>query len=114
MKTAELSGLYLSYWVAKAEGQEPQRFDRDGHGWVRCKGDLVPYDATHWGVAGPIIARLGVDFEAHGRTAVIDYDRDGVWVGRGESHTIAAMRAYLLMKFGPEVPELPPGNRTST
>ncbi|VTU38353.1 hypothetical protein H4CHR_04404 [Variovorax sp. PBS-H4] len=108
MKTTELTGLYLSYWVAKAEGREPERFDREGRGWIRCKDDFMPFDAEQWHVAGPIIGRLGIEFEDNGRTAVIDYDRDGVWVGRGDSHTIAAMRAYLLMRFGPDVPDLPP------
>jgi hypothetical protein len=62
MKASELSGYWLNYWVAKAEGK-PLSSECDASGTDAVligtgAGDLEPYDpASDWADGGPIIER---------------------------------------------------------
>jgi hypothetical protein len=69
MKTAELTGAQLDYWVAKAEGWRQERFGDGPDDWewrsaptaeepdglLMADGNFVP--STDWGMGGPIIER---------------------------------------------------------
>lgn len=73
MKTSELEGAELDYWVAKAEGHaeiELSRFTRGGEKRLRCEVVLPGEDgqtywteyepSSDWERAGPIIEREGI------------------------------------------------------
>lgn len=121
MKTSELTGLSLDYWHALAEGLEPERFARDGHGWVRCRGDLAPYDAS-------TSARIAAQVAGRERIALIPFEGEwaafiqggrvgSAWDGRrlnvsldhadarGPTLEVACPRARVLMVYGDEVPD---------
>ncbi|RYH65419.1 MAG: DUF2591 domain-containing protein [Alcaligenaceae bacterium] len=55
MKTSELMGLMLDFWLAKALAKTPARFNRDGDAWVCCVGDGARNSASSWAVVGPIL-----------------------------------------------------------
>lgn len=119
MKTADLTGLMLDYWHALAEGMEPERFDRDGHAWVRCKGDLTPYNpSTSPKIAAEVAGRHSialVPFEGKW-CAFIPGGEAGAWGDNyldvssyeadasGPTLEIACARARVLMVYGEEVP----------
>jgi hypothetical protein len=105
MKTSELAGMALDYWVAMAEGKQPEKFDRDGFGWVRCKGDLAPFLAANWAVAGPIIARERITLlpKSEKWTAMAGSAPQTLHVAHGVTPQLAAMRAYLLSRYGTDV-----------
>jgi hypothetical protein len=119
MKTAELEGKILDYYVALAVG----------HTW-RCKwmleekgynawqsyeegwGNPTPPYSSDWAAGGPIIERANIGINL--------YDRGkcwGAWFGgscyescdpdaEGPTPLIAAMRAYVALHFGPDVPDV--------
>ncbi|MNW18959.1 hypothetical protein D3C71_2187420 [compost metagenome] len=67
-----------------------------------------------WEVGGPIIERqrIGIEFtdKPHKRAnccATINSPDDGTGVGYGETPLIAAMRAFVMAKFGDEVGDIP-------
>jgi hypothetical protein len=123
MKTAELTGAMLDYWVARAEGWTlgpPHRL----HGWdVWRDADgvvvgTIPASAwkpsTDWTHGGPIIERERIRLQPTIPTGAIWYA--SIWMGStladGVSHRsqadaplVAAMRAYVASKFGDEVPD---------
>lgn len=101
MKTSELTGALLDYWVATAEGfighinkdgffrESPE--GRQGEYWPYCP-------SSDWEDGGPIIEREQI---------TIDWN-DGCFAGGtqwGETALIAAMRAYVASKYGGEVPD---------
>lgn len=128
MKTSELTGALLDLWVGKAEGHDVEIFMRQG---ISSIFDPVqaPYDvclkaglnggpredyapSTSWAQGGPIMEREKI---GTGRHPLI-----GAWVACGQIGTheripnatgstplIAAMRAYVVSKYGKEVPEVP-------
>jgi hypothetical protein len=126
MKTAELTGVLLDYWVARAEGHERVKIIGAGErlNGVRVEQDTCaattpgfpdwwqPYHAETWHNAGPIIEReLGTfSVERNGNGDLVWYWAD---MGRtltryrlgGKTHLVAAMRAYVASKFGHEVPD---------
>lgn len=121
MKVSELSGVDLDYWVAQAEGHR-----------VRVAGDLVVFyeggddsglkerrgpifsPSTDWRDGGPIIEREGIvllnySYERGtscafliGADSYIDVHGSDP-ESAGPTHLIAAMRAYVTLKFGEEV-----------
>jgi hypothetical protein len=98
MKTSELTGAQLDYWVAKAEGKTPTVDDQ-----MR----FMP--ASDWSQGGPIIERerIGLAFGkaewfAEGNDPPTDYKRR---VYKASTPLVAAMRAYVASKFGDEVDE---------
>lgn len=121
MKTSELTGAQLDYWVAKAEGKtDPEIFydqclieRHDGY------GPDFPYSpSTDWAQGGPIIDREGISVikfggtwgalhpglkcnGGHGDYYIDISDEHSI---SGENGLIAAMRAYVASKFGDEVP----------
>lgn len=115
MKTSELAGSSLDHWVAKAEGLIPEFKAHDGQQWVSVRELGMPFmPSHHWGQGGPIIDREGIAISpmsakggswcaiSMGRLPVRASGGTGVWV-EGPTPLIAAMRAYVRAKFGPEV-----------
>lgn len=101
MKTSELAGALLDYWVAEAEGML-----RMISGGIEDKlGGYSP--STKWAQGGPIIER---------EHFYIEWDADGYWIARhpesityrAESPLVAAMRAFVASRFGSEVNEVKP------
>jgi hypothetical protein len=122
MKTAELTGALLDYWVAKAEGASvDQKWPRPvlcnfADYWERfpnMQSSTDDYEpSTNWDHGGPIIDRE--------RIRLLPSLVDGTWrASYSRIHTpvilepecvadtalIAAMRAYVASKFGDEVPD---------
>ena len=123
MKTSDLTGALLDYWVAKAEGRLTFRSTcpEDAGVYTYGRGGEIEYTeplkgwspSTDWEIGGLIIDRepFGI-FER----------RDGEWFAgiykprqgfkdecvaylSGPTILIAAMRAYVASKFGEEVPD---------
>ena len=135
MKTAELTGALLDYWVARANGWTfgPPHKKHDWDVWRDSSGEItgtIPaqaYQPSHdWAQAGPIIEREKIhlsppDARVHrngGSNA--GWGESGVWMattwhkgasGRRAcgwdetSPLVAAMRCYVISKFGDEVPD---------
>lgn len=112
MKTSELSGQVLDYWVARAEGKDHERALREAD-------NFRPSES--WAHGGPIIER-----ERIATWSGIEYigDPEQIWIANapgmdgyqgkecyidvssgqvGPTLLIAAMRAYLVTKFGDTV-----------
>ena len=126
MKVADLNGAALDYWVAKAEGHRVRVVDGDvvfytggdDTGLKERRGPRYSPSAE-WSDGGPIIERERIAFvqlveafhknlgrwEAHVDGYVAQGDLDGTACGFGQTQLIAAMRAYVVNKFGDEVPD---------
>jgi hypothetical protein len=114
MKTAELTGAQLDYWVAKAEGKHPS---------AGARGDWEPlgdsstrlYDvhgsiwspSANWEQGGPIIERERIAIQPGAPDT-------GNWMATnptrmdwaiGPTPLISAMRAFVASKYGHEVPD---------
>ena len=125
LKTCNLSGAELDYWVAKAEGLNP--VIEDGECWLyvrdNCTAPIRELSPTaNWGRKGTTATRFrpsqdwpdgGPVLEKLGGTLWRGHE---CWVHRslvehtyflitGTSPLEAAMRAYVLSKFGEEVPK---------
>lgn len=132
MKTAELAGALLNYWVAMA-GEEWKHVDTSNTMTLdpSYKGvRLVTYSdgsqaailqpnnpmrqdprefspSTDWEQGGPIIER------GH---FYLEWDADGYWCAHtpasntyhGPTALVASMRAFVAGKFGDEVPDYSP------
>ena len=102
MKTSELTGPWLDYFVAKAE-----------HGNTKT---VLPY-AHDWTYGGPIIEEQRImighcadDPVGKQWFAQMEFEPRADGVRRAkvlfcETPLIAAMRAYVVSKFGDEVPD---------
>lgn len=119
MKTSDLIGAELDYWVAKAEGLTVPM-----PGWASRMSDGVRIDSyfrpsSDWAHGGPIIERERIEIEfSH-----VQGDDDPWFAvlhdiffhspslqkceGKGPTVLIAAMRAYVTSKFGEEVVDNP-------
>jgi hypothetical protein len=124
MKTAELSGALLDYWVAKAIGHDPEMGAWTLTGEPLCRirdwnrpGTLVngkrfePH--KDWAHGGPIIDREEMAFQRERMEdgSPIYFARAGAYgetrcESSGPTHLIAAMRAIVASKYGNEVPDL--------
>lgn len=120
MKTSELEGAQLDYWVAKAEGLEPNVDGPTIPGIGAVCRSMLPngefgifspcYDWRH---GGPIIEREGITLmkeyngwysEARRCKRIDEHDRENCDLsGHDPSPLVAAMRAYVASKFGDEV-----------
>ncbi|MCE3262599.1 MAG: hypothetical protein K0R43_1678 [Pseudoduganella sp.] len=125
---SELSGAWLDYWVARAEGvpagqlqvRQVQRSDV-----FHCvnvpQGPARVLDySTNWERGGPIIQREVIKLQPvlpsgstwYGTTmrGLIESNLSEVQMhrGKGETPLVAAMRCYVASKFGEEVPEVTP------
>lgn len=117
MKTSELAGAQLDYWVVRAL-MEPFKGrplnDQTKEDIVKAFGlhaDVPFLPSTEWAHGGPIIEREGISpmrWEASN-------DDGTAWTARnltatvhqsGPTALIAAMRAYVVSKFGDDVPDL--------
>lgn len=131
MKVTELEGTQLDYWVARAEGYEfidiPP--DVDGKnacrvlahpglkasGWVPAPrghyGHMLKRWSSDWWDGGPIIERERIMARPCGGGVwdATPCNADAIevwrWNMRGPTPLIAAMRAYVVSKFGEEVPD---------
>lgn len=116
MKVAELEGALLDYWVAKAEGLNAGLI-KVGSDQNAADGGMLFRPSAQWEEGGPII-------ESHNITLLDpNYCNSGQWeaymgafpdvrddrvvgmvaAGAGPTPLIAAMRAYVVSKFGDEV-----------
>lgn len=121
MKTAELTGAELDYWVARAEGNEAAVITI-GRCWMPVGTlGLSPFEpSTDWVLCGPIIEREVIDIDqnparaAHVKCrAVINgvrakpSDLSFRVSAFGPTALVAAMRAYVVSRFGDEVSSCP-------
>lgn len=116
MKTAELTGAHLDYWVGVADGVK--LFSGSINEKVYAdRGTANDYayvysPSTDWSQGGPIIDRERPGFMHHSYRVghKTEYSVDAFLPGRrhesGPTMLIAAMRAYVASKFGDEVPDI--------
>lgn len=108
MRVAELSGVQLDYWVARAEGLSA-RIEDWGIGPICATGGPLVFNPSEdWALGGPIIDKqlpeLMPCWPAGGwyaRSRHRPCDGDQYF---GETALIAAMRAFVASKYGEEVP----------
>lgn len=118
MKTSELAGVLLDYWVAKAEGYEPwagATMPKGDFMWKAARatgstaGWLSHKFSQDWSLAGPIIEREQILVAPNGAPGSGWHARTKSGGGflseelQGPTPLIAAMRAYVALKFGAEV-----------
>lgn len=112
MQAAHINGVQLDHWVAKARGIPA--FHQDGELLYSPGHNLPPRKWTptrYWSQGGPIIEEQKIDlnWDTEGTlewSASIDPDI----LAHGSSVLEAAMRAYVISVFGPELP----GDETDT
>ncbi|WP_298702595.1 phage protein NinX family protein [uncultured Variovorax sp.] len=120
MKTSELTGVLLDFYVAKAEGHAPKLLRKlnSPAGELMWHADTMHGSLSgmrhkfseQWELAGPIIERENLLVAPNGAPG------DG-WHSRvksaggflsdesyGQTPLVAAMRAYVALRFGEEVP----------
>ena len=118
MKTAELKGVELDLWVAKAEGLRSEIDDYLGHQMIHVFNGpdakrSAPYSPSGWwNYGGPIIERERIAVQpvilVNSEMRSTDWN---AWINDhseaegidGPTPLIAAMRAYVASKFGEEV-----------
>lgn len=114
MKTSELTGALLDYWVARVEGLQARPY-RLGEATARCwtidkqgRTDCVFSPSTSWAQGGPIIERerIRTQFDVAGWDAQTQGDD---WIYSAPTPLVAAMRAYVASKFGNEVEDTTKG-----
>lgn len=114
MKTCELEGAALDYWVARAEGKNYAENKEWGNATINDLGrcsiahrnwNCAKYfePSKNWGHGGPIIERERITAEPHypGGWFATNGGADSF---KGPTLLIAAMRCYVASKFGDEVP----------
>ena len=115
MKTEELEGTALDYWVAKAEGLNIE-LGRDGkfHGAIAIETsegpDFVHFEpSADWRQGGLIAHRELISYHpmSDGKQWIAtDYQlKPQHAYGKGPTPLIAAMRCYVASKYGDEVPD---------
>jgi hypothetical protein len=113
MRTDRLSGPLLDYWVARAEGYEIRAIagiaGELDHILVQGEvfGGWKYSPSTDWAQAGVIIDREAIGFIPLSDAEWLAEEHITAHRGRGPTHLIAAMRAYVASKFGDEVSDLP-------
>ena len=101
MKTAELEGALLDYWVERAAGPAPTIVFGGACG---TNGSSRYSPSTNWAQGGPLIERemLEIRNEVWGGFNAMG---NGCY-GDGPSILIAAMRCIVASKYGEEVPDI--------
>jgi hypothetical protein len=117
MKTSELTGPALDFWVAKAEGLEIESSPSDapaspfrikvGAVWCRFHPSQVSNEGD------PIIDRLRIEvLQIAGDGSFAGAPTPHIWMARcngksmqGPTRLNAAMRLRVFMEFGEEVPD---------
>lgn len=111
MKTSELTGAELDYWVARAEGWNQFR-DFGGSCWgVDCRNKTVYVSAfkpsTDLVQGRAIIQREGIEYFSNGGDSRPEFAwyalTPGLFRYYGPNLLVAAMRAYVASKFGAEL-----------
>jgi hypothetical protein len=129
MKASGLSGAQLDYWVAKAEGIAGNKDDSTPDSgepavyWQGSDGEIAGEKlisanfgspSTDWAKGGPIIEREQIEvsplnastWQAAVRPEYIAAERyNYVSCANGPTPLVAAMRAYVVSKYGEEVPD---------
>jgi hypothetical protein len=113
MKTSELQGAALDWAVAKCEGWDVIKLEKNFI--LGTAGDASDY-STDWSQGGPIIEREGISIDCvrcdgriDGWQAMSEVADDENWdanVHYGPTPLIAAMRCFVASKLGDEV-EIP-------
>jgi hypothetical protein len=120
MKTADLTGAMLDYWVARGLDLRFPFITRDGDCYVVINGCGFEGEkcspSTNWQHGGPIIEKYGIEWERQSSTdgmtsgwtasveATVLSSSNPPWQW-GETQLVAAMRAYVASKFGDTVPD---------
>lgn len=117
MKTSELTGDWLDYYVAKAENHnwrypwmlEQGKTMREWQSSEEAWGNPTPRYSTSWACGGPIIERARGTFQEvlSGDDNYVAFMGGINAIAFGPTHLIAAMRAYVASKFGKEVDDMP-------
>lgn len=125
MKTSELTGALLDYWVAKAIGLQPILIEGAAVSLVGAACDIgflgpnaekAWRPSVDWSQGGPLIERERIwlsdgegTYEKYVWVAScpphVDFSNGRGLVQEGPTPLIAAMRAYVASKFGKEVPD---------
>lgn len=127
MKTAELEGARLDYYVALSEGEQPyytsraeapNAWERGDHlAWLKHgesgSAKHVPKYSRDWSHGGPVIEREHISIEpmtatlwcAEKWTGAEGTRENSFAMAYGATPLLAAMRCYVAAKFGPEVPD---------
>lgn len=116
-RVSELSGAWLDYWVARAEGipadQLQVRKIQRSKDFHCVYGARVLNFSTNWSLAGPLLHRERIGFGI----PTVDGTQYQAFVykfgalaatGYGETHLVAAARCMVACRFGKEVPEVTP------
>lgn len=116
MKTSELTGAQLNYWVARANGRDAKL--KGDYCCIRDKlnpkkGYSITYFASeHWSIGGPIIEREQESIDGEGAGGLWRAQgtwksqlKRGGWVCDGDTPLIAAMRCFVASKYGDTVPD---------
>ena len=125
MKTSELQGASLDYWVARAEGvpadqleirpvQRPDPRTPDTicvrrmpyHDPIIGPDEIRMQPSTSWAQGGPLWTKAGFDVVKCGDEWAA-YDNDAVTRVFGDTPLIAICRAVVRAAFGDEVEDLP-------
>ncbi|WP_093222227.1 MULTISPECIES: phage protein NinX family protein [unclassified Variovorax] len=124
MQTSELADALLDFWVAKAEGLRPEMMPPAGPClvWGRGAATAGPVSSCErrysadWTHGGPILEANDwllpfrtPEHRLH-RGAYTSQTQEGVKYC-GPTPLVAAMRAYVAAKFGPDLPD--PGDLAS-
>lgn len=131
MKASELIGAQLDYWVAKGLGytvQSSRSLPKGEFMWtattqdLRSIGGLSHKFSEDWGLGGPIIDRFNIivwpaegdlgelahalgEMDAGDKTGWLDLGPHYDLVFLGPTKLIAAMRAFVRMQFGEDLPD---------
>lgn len=115
MKTSELTGATLDYWVAKAE-DEYSPFMQDGACWIALDDEHTkPFSpSTDWAQGGPLIQQHGICVLEDGEFWIASNDAEAlskVYIyaeeaaHSGPTPLVAAMRAIVAIFYGDTVPD---------
>jgi len=114
MKTSDLEGPALDWWVAKATGKLHELFemseaDMPLSTWIEGGGSEIFSPSTWWSDGGPIIEREQIELSCRARgTRQFLHEWQAMSTGPfsfGLTPLIAAMRCYVSSKFDNEVPD---------
>lgn len=121
IRVSELSGAWLDYWVARAEGCQPEllevrKVQRSGDFHCVHKGrtTALNYSAS-WELCGPLVDLHRIELERFpsGKVAAHIRKWTGAWSYVAGAHQeddarVAICRAVVNMVFGEKVPEVTP------
>jgi hypothetical protein len=112
MKTSELTGAKLNYWVAKADNVTLSRFPRRAERLILPSGEKYS-PSTDWSQGGPIIHKHRIqlhpyespELEGFWRACMISKSAGIRLYISSDDPLQSAMRCYVASKFGDEVPD---------